>query len=125
METGEWVKAVAAVSMSEAERLSTFRDQVGLEGATAYVGTGNVATALLDRADEICADLLVVGAHSRRALRERLLGATSDRVLRHAHTAVLVMPERALARWSAVEEPAMPVRLVRPASPEARPAQGL
>lgn len=125
METNEWVNAVAAASMTEAERLSAFRDQVGLEGATAYVGTGNVATALLDRADEVGADLLVVGAHSRRALRERLLGATSDRVLRHARTAVMVMPERALARWSSVEVPAAPVQPGVPAAPEARAAQGL
>jgi nucleotide-binding universal stress UspA family protein len=125
METGEWVNAVAAASMREAARLNDFRDALGLEGVTAYVGTGNVATALLDRADEVCADLLVVGAHSRRALRERLLGATSDRVLRHARTAVLLMPERALARWGVVAAPAMHAVHAVPAAPEAPAARGV
>ena len=70
-------------------------------------------TALLDRADEIGADLLVLGAHGRRDLRERLTGTTSDRLLRHAHVAVLLMPEQAVARWIGMFQP------------QARVAQGL
>jgi nucleotide-binding universal stress UspA family protein len=104
-ETTEWVKAVARASLAEADRISSFRDELGLERANCYVGTGNVATALLDRADELGADLLVVGAHGRRDLRERLLGATGDRVLRHARVAVLLMPEQALPRWAGAVEP--------------------
>lgn len=111
--TSEWFSAVAKASAAEAEGLAGFRNQLGLEGASCFVGTGNVPTALLDRADEIGADLLVLGAHSRRDLRERLLGTTSDRLLRHARTAVLLMPERALARWESAFQP------------QARAAQGL
>jgi nucleotide-binding universal stress UspA family protein len=112
-ETQDWVGAVANARQAEAERLSAFRDQLGLAGATAYVGTDNVANTLLDRADEVGADLLVIGAHGRRALRERLLGTTGDRVLRHAHATVLLMPEPAITRWGGVLEP------------EAEAAQGL
>ena len=104
-EAPDWVAAVATARQAEAERLSSFRDQLGLTDATAYVGTDNVANTLLDRADEVGADLLVVGAHGRRALRERLLGTTGDRVLRHARIAVLLMPEQALTRWGGEPEP--------------------
>lgn len=113
VETTEWVSAVSRASAEQAARLDAFREGLGLARARSYVTTGNVASALLDRADEIGADLVVVGAHGRRDLRERLLGTTSDRVLRHAPVAVLLMPEQALPAWS--EAPA----------PERRAALGL
>jgi nucleotide-binding universal stress UspA family protein len=113
IETTEWINAVEKARGAEAEQLAIFRDELEVAGASCFVGAGHVPTALLDRADEIGADLLVLGAHGRRDLRERLTGTTSDRLLRHATIAVLLMPEQAVARWIGMFQP------------QARVAQGL
>lgn len=105
IETTEWVNAVERARALEAQRLESFASENDLADTSCFVGAGNVPTALLDRADEINADLLVLGAHSRRDLRERLLGTTSDRLLRHARVTVLLMPEEALLRWTMTSAP--------------------
>ncbi|WP_428261090.1 universal stress protein [Haliangium sp.] len=92
--------AIAAARADQADRLESFAEQGELSGVSCFVATGGVPSALLDRVDEIGADLLVLGAHGRRDLGERLLGTTADRVLRHAETSVLLISEDALARWS-------------------------
>jgi nucleotide-binding universal stress UspA family protein len=106
IETTEWINAVENARAAEAERLSILRDELAIAGASCFVGAGNVPTALLDRAEELNADLIVLGAHGRRDLRERLLGTTSDRLLRHAGIAVLLMPEESVGRWVGVGVPA-------------------
>jgi nucleotide-binding universal stress UspA family protein len=105
IETTEWVNAVERARAIEAQRLESFAAENELGETGCFVGAGNVPTALLDRADEVNADLLVLGAHSRRDLRERLLGTTSDRLLRHARITVLLMPEEALMRWTIASAP--------------------
>lgn len=42
-------------------------------------------------AEERHADVIVVGPGKRRSLKERILGATADRVIRTSHTSVLVV----------------------------------
>ena len=83
---------------SEADQLDRFRQSIGLPEATSYVASGSPANLLLDRADELQADLLVIGAHGRRDLGERILGTVADRVLRHAEISVLLLPEEALPK---------------------------
>ncbi|MBI4347613.1 MAG: universal stress protein [Elusimicrobia bacterium] len=55
-------------------------------------------------------DLIVLTAHGRTGARERFLGTTAERVLRHAHTPVLAVP-------SAVGEPAALLAEVQPQFP--------
>jgi nucleotide-binding universal stress UspA family protein len=59
-----------------------------------WIGTGNPAAALLDRSEEIGADLVVVGSHDRRGAG-RGLGTVADRLLRHASCALLIVPAAA------------------------------
>lgn len=99
-QTAAWTEAIENARAAEAGRLEALRTELDLMGADLFVAAGNVPGALLERAAEVGADLLVLGAHGRRDLGERLLGTTADRVLRHAEISVLVMPEAALARWS-------------------------
>ncbi|MCG8423888.1 MAG: universal stress protein [Proteobacteria bacterium] len=62
-----------------------------------YVGSGTPAAAILARAEQSNADLIVLGAHSRAGLSERIIGTVADRVLRHARVPVLLDPEAALS----------------------------
>lgn len=54
--------------------------------------TGTPASALLDRADELDADALVLGDHEPSDLVDRVLGTVPDRVLRHTDRPVLIVP---------------------------------
>jgi nucleotide-binding universal stress UspA family protein len=51
---------------------------------------GPVALAILNVADEVEADLIIVGATNRGRIERAILGTTAQRVLRSAHVPVLV-----------------------------------
>jgi len=79
-------RAVEAMDALVAE-VTTDTVAVTVEGV---IESGRVEEALLEHADS--AGLVVVGAHSREQLRERVLGTTADRVLRHSKVPVLLFP---------------------------------
>jgi len=58
-------------------------------GATASVRTGHPSTIILEEAEKLGADLIVIASH-RPGLENYLLGSTASRVVRHAPCAVLV-----------------------------------
>jgi len=53
---------------------------------------GNPVTVLLSLADELDADLLVVGSRGLGGFPQLLLGSTSTQLAQHAHRPVLVVP---------------------------------
>lgn len=58
-------------------------------GAEVDVQTGHAPTAILEEAERIGADLIVIASH-RPGLQDYFLGSTAARVVRHASCAVLV-----------------------------------
>lgn len=58
-------------------------------GADHEVKVGHSSNTILAYAEEIGADLIVIGSH-RPGLQDYLLGSTAGRVVRHANCAVLV-----------------------------------
>jgi nucleotide-binding universal stress UspA family protein len=77
------------------EQLSTFAAETAeLEPVRGQVGVfvGAPAEVILRRADEAAADLIVMGTRGRTGLAHVLLGSVAERVLRHAHRPVLVVP---------------------------------
>ena len=73
-----------------------------LEEATTYLADrklktsavkahGDPATAIVEEAREIEADLIVVGTHGRGLVRDILLGSVSTKVVHRAHCDVLVV----------------------------------
>lgn len=89
---------IAAARQAEAERIQAFSSDLELPLAEIvhYIETGTPAMAILERIEEVSADLIALGAHSRAGLDERLLGTVADRVLRHAQIPILLYPEGAL-----------------------------
>lgn len=60
--------------------------------ATASVVEGHaVYRAILDTAQAVNADLLVMGSHGRHGLEKLVLGSVTAQVLSHAHLSVLVV----------------------------------
>lgn len=73
--------------IEEAEALLKAR---GVSAKTQVV-FGKPSEQILRVAEEVRADLIVLGAHPKSALRRRLLGATADKVVDHAECSVLVV----------------------------------
>jgi nucleotide-binding universal stress UspA family protein len=59
------------------------------------VSQGDAAERILAKCDRMFADLLVLGAGEKASFRQRLLGSTVDRILRHALQPVLSVRDRA------------------------------
>lgn len=55
------------------------------------VAVGHPAEQIIFRADQLDADLIVVGDRGRSKIKRKLLGSVSDRVVRHADRAVMVV----------------------------------
>lgn len=60
--------------------------------ATVEVHHGNPVVEILAAADRINADLVVMGTHSKGALKYALLGSVAEKVLRKSHRPALVIP---------------------------------
>ncbi len=65
--------------------------QTGLQ-VTALLERGQVAETLLQAAEQIKADLVIVGSHGRGALLHLLLGSVSTQLLKRVTCPVLIVP---------------------------------
>lgn len=62
----------------------------GVPKTEIFVERGDFYAAVVRRAEAFGADLIVVGSHGRTGISRMLLGSVAERVVRHAHCAVLV-----------------------------------
>ena len=62
--------------------------------AEAFLVQGSTIETILERAEHLQADLLILGSGGHGAVYRTLLGSTSEGVLRRAHIPVLVVPPR-------------------------------
>ena len=79
------VQQAESLLQSQAERLA---EQAG-SCPRVVVGIGEVAEVVVETAQGMGADLLVVGAHRKSALRDFFVGTTLERVVRSSHLPVL------------------------------------
>jgi nucleotide-binding universal stress UspA family protein len=77
-------------------------DQLGLAGLTAHARTEargtSVAATILEVADEIDANAIILGTRGRGGVKSLLLGSVSHAVVQHADRPVLVIPSAAVAQ---------------------------
>jgi nucleotide-binding universal stress UspA family protein len=80
----------------EGERITSDAvDRVGADVEVVdAVETGGPVETILDYADSVGADLVVMGTHGRRGLDRYLLGSTTERVVRRSPIPVLTVRER-------------------------------
>jgi nucleotide-binding universal stress UspA family protein len=86
-EAREQAKGFYAKIMDEA---ATSLKRQGLS-ADIRIDFGKPGDVILRVAEELGADLIVLGTNPHSALRRRVLGATVDKVVDHAHCSVLVI----------------------------------
>jgi nucleotide-binding universal stress UspA family protein len=79
------------VELSE-QRLGRLARRMGLRPRHQVVRTGPPAEEILRYADEIHANLILIGSHGHNALERMLIGGTAERVVRLARCPVLVIP---------------------------------
>jgi nucleotide-binding universal stress UspA family protein len=56
----------------------------------AHLGAGDPVKLILQTADDLEADVIVVGSHQRTGLKKLVLGSVAEQVLRGAHCSVMV-----------------------------------
>lgn len=62
-----------------------------VEGVTTSVEIGQDGTCIVEYAEKIKADLVVIPSHGHSGLKRALLGSVAERVIRHAHCPTLVL----------------------------------
>ena len=96
----EYAETVSEVEEAK-EQASSFYSKVidealrnlGQRGitATSHIDFGKPGDVILRTAEDLKADLIILGTNLHSALRRRVLGATVDKVVDHAHCSVLVI----------------------------------
>ena len=87
-------KAEAIVEASFGERLSEYAthcNAAGLNATWQLSDAHSPAGAILERADVLDTQLIVMAGHGRRGLERLLLGSVAEAVVRRAHQPVLVL----------------------------------
>lgn len=76
---------------SAKERLEKLADGIGVPAEQRYLRIGQPKYQILEVADEVKADLIIVGSHARHGLGLLLLGSTANAVIHHAKCDVLAV----------------------------------
>ena len=100
-------------AQAEAEavsRLSQLQKQLRDEGVTAHVihQVGSPGERILEQAERLDADYLVMGSHGHGALYDLMVGSTTTRILKRAKCRVAIVPPAGKTRREArafVREP--------------------
>jgi nucleotide-binding universal stress UspA family protein len=76
-----------------ASKLAVLIEKVASDGvtATSQLSEFPAASAVLDLAERLGADLIVMGTRGRTGLKHVLLGSVAERTLRHAPCSVLTV----------------------------------
>lgn len=87
----EYLSAAAAEARVALAQASQAFEAAGVAIATALVEAHSVHKGILAKAQEVGADLIVMGSHGKRGLEKLVLGSVTSQVLSHAHLPVLVV----------------------------------
>lgn len=79
---------------AEKKMASLLAEFAGSVEADTVITTGGPYREIIKLADERQIDLIVVGTHGRTGIGHFLLGSTAERIVRHAHTPVLVVRDK-------------------------------
>lgn len=76
-------------------RLSRVAEHLGFVGRViGHIVVGDAASAILQTATDIQADVIVVGTHHRKGIERLFLGSVAESVMRDAHCPVMVVTSK-------------------------------
>ena len=73
------------------EKLNTLLNQCGLSDVTTHITAGPADKTISHLANELKADLVIMGSIGRHGVKGFLLGTTAERVLHHLRTDMLIV----------------------------------
>jgi nucleotide-binding universal stress UspA family protein len=78
----------------QTSKLAQWQEDIVRDGikVTLHEPTGTVAEEILNQADELDADLIVMGTHGHGAMYNFLVGSATKGVLKHSSRPVLLVP---------------------------------
>ncbi len=90
----EQMMAAAPPDEEECRRLKAWQSEISGAGlkVTLHEPTGRVLDEILGRAQEVKADLIVMGRHGHGAMYNLLVGSVTEGVLKQSHCPVLLVP---------------------------------
>jgi nucleotide-binding universal stress UspA family protein len=74
------------------EYLEKTKTHLGDTSVKTLVKDGDTGDAILEAAENLGVDLIVLGSHSRRGLDKILMGSVAEKVLRHSKTPLFIIP---------------------------------
>jgi nucleotide-binding universal stress UspA family protein len=79
---------------AQKSKLAKWQEEIAQAGikVSLHEPTGAVAEEILNQADELNADLIVMGTHGHGAMYNLLVGSTTKGVLKHSTRPVLLVP---------------------------------
>lgn len=111
-----FAELASALSDQIARYLQGLADELGKLGcrASVRVPRGEVVPALLALEEKENPDLLVITSHGRTGLVRWMLGSVAERLARHCHSPLLLLPSAATsrARWQLVDPPSFQTALL-------------
>lgn len=87
---GELLERIRAETEQEMSRLAA-----RLPGVRTLIREGTPRTTILDAAQELRADLIVMGTHGRTGLTHVVFGSVAEHAVRHSRVPVLTVRQRA------------------------------
>ena len=77
----------------ERKQLETFAEEVSAPGLTMefHVRMGHIGQEIIDTAEEVNADLIVMGSHGYSGLQRMMLGSTAEYILEHSKIPALII----------------------------------
>ena len=80
----------ASMAVAQAKQ---FFDAAGISVRTSIVEGQVVYKTILEAAESVDADLIVMGSHGRKGLEKLVLGSVAAQILSHAHLPVMIVRE--------------------------------
>jgi len=74
--------------------LNKIKHKLDDETIKTLIKEGDFATSILNAANDLKVDLIVIGSHSRRWLEKILLGSVTEKVLQHSTIPLFIVPTR-------------------------------
>jgi len=85
---------IDAIKKASLHFLDKSRHHLGDKTIQTVIGEGDFAESILKVAKEMHADIIVLGAHSRRWLDEILMGSVAEKVLHHTTLPLFIIPTK-------------------------------
>ena len=88
------IQANTVVELQNAayEYLDKCKEHLGDSSIKTLVKDGDSGDAIIEAADNLNADVIVLGSHSRKGLDKILMGSVAEKVLRHSKYPLFIIP---------------------------------